>query len=125
MFEAKKENLKEKLKGAMPEEAARYIVWQLDRLGELGETTAEELMDGTIDPKKVWKDVTEKASKKLHGKSGAVGAGEVFGWLCELLHIDGVVSKKEFLAYATELMGEGNNEPSESGTALDFDSLFE
>lgn len=125
-----KPELEKKLKGKMPEEAAKFIAWELGRLGELGETTAGEINKDIINPKALWDSVVKKASKELGGKSGAVSGVKVFKWLCEELHIDGVVTRADVAQFVTEVL-EGNEEnegavsAGGNAAALDFDSLFD
>lgn len=125
MNENTKIELEKKL-AKMPKPLPKYIVWQLERLGELGQTTAEELINGTIDPTNVWNNIIGKAKKKLNSKNGAVISTTVFGWICEELHIDGVVPKSDFMQFCCELQsGASAPVPVSEPNGLDFDSLFD
>lgn len=131
MEETRKQELFEKLAKAMPDEAAKFIVWELGRLGELSETTANEIIKDIIKPKALWDSVVQKARKELGGKSGAVSEFKVFKWLCEELHIDGVVTRADVAQFVTEILenedggAEEKTADSGNGAALDFDSLFD
>lgn len=136
MNEKTKIELEKKLT-KMPEMAKEYIVWQLGRIGELGETTAQEIIDGTIKAESIWAKVTEWAKKRLLGKSGAVAGPDVFKQVCEILHIDGVVAESDVVQFCYEAYMNGKNlpsgaistptesEPVPETAALDFDNLFD
>lgn len=136
MNEKTKIELEKKL-AKMPEMAKEYIVWQLGRIGELGETTAQEIIDGTIKPESIWAKVTEWAKKQLSGRSGAIAGPDVFKQVCEILHIDGVIAESDVVQFCYEAYMNGKNLPSgaismptESAPApetdeFDFDNLFD
>lgn len=125
MNETTKTELEKKL-AKMPEPLPQYIAWQLDRIGELGQTTAEELINGTINPMNVWGSIIGKARKELNSKSGAIISTTVFKWLCEELHIDGVVPKSDFMQFCSELQsGAPAPAPVSESNGLDFDALFD
>lgn len=125
MNEITKTELEKKLT-KMPEPLPQYIAWQLDRIGELGQTTAEELINGTINPMNVWSNIIGKARKKLDGKNGAVISTTIFEWTCEELYIDGVVPKDDFMQFCSELQsGAPAPAPVSESNGLDFDTLFD
>ena len=125
MNENTKIELEKKL-AKMPAPLPQYIAWQLDRIGELGQTTAEELINGTIDPLNVWNNIIGKARKKLGGNGGAIISTTIFEWTCKELHIDGVVSKGDFMQFCSELQsGAPAPAPVSESNGLDFDALFD
>lgn len=136
MNEKTKIELEKKL-AKMPEMAKGYIVWQLGRIGELGETTAQEIIDGTIKAESIWAKVTEWAKKQLSGRSGAIAGPDVFKQVCEILHIDGVVTESDVVQFCYEAYMNGKNLPSGTismptepapapeADTLDFDNLFD
>lgn len=130
-----KEKLTEKLK-EVPDAAAKYIAWQLERIGELGEITAKEIVDGKLSP---WGEVESKARKQAKGGCAMVDNLTVFRWIDEALHIDGVVTDGERAAFVpsgmTSAAQAAISAPSASGAAalgavplgarIDLDALFD
>ena len=128
-----KEKLMERLK-KIPTVAAEYIVYQLERIGELGRVTAEEIVDGKISP---WGEVEKKARKQAKGGCAMIDNLTVFRWIDEALHIDGVVKDEERAAFVPSGMAGVNQSvqaaisaPSASGAAalgagIDLDALFD
>ncbi len=130
MEETRKQELLEKLTKAMPDEAAKFITWELGRIGELGGTIANEIIKDIIKPKALWDNIVKKANKELGGKSGAVSEFKVFRWLCEELHFDSLVTRADVAQFVTEILENedgAEEKTADSGNiaALDFDSLFD
>lgn len=134
-----KEKLTEKLK-EIPEAAAEYIVYQLERIGELGRVTAEEIVEGTLAP---WAEVKKKARKQAKGGCAMIDNLTVFRWIDEALHIDGVVKDEERAAFVPSGMSSGSVQPAQAaisapsgsgaaalgaaplGARIDLDALFD
>lgn len=124
-----KEKLTEKLK-KIPTAAAEYIVYQLERIGELGRVTAEEIVDGKISP---WSEVEKKARKQAKSGCAMVDNLTVFRWIDEALHIDGVVKDEERAAFIPSCMVRASTQdvqlaisaPTASGAGIDLDALFD
>ncbi len=113
---------------------AEYVIWQLHHLNnpELGETTAAEIIDGTIKFDDVWKAIRNKAVSRKSGDSACLTFFEVAATACDALHISAAVPEGSALEYVREMMFNSGNvavsapAPAASSTvSLDLDSLFD
>ncbi len=113
---------------------AEYVIWQLQHLSnpELGETTAAEIIDGTIKFEDVWKAIKSKAANHRAGDSACLTFFEVAATACDSLHISAAVPEGSALEYVREMMFNSGNvtvsvsAPAASSTvSLDLDSLFD
>lgn len=119
-----KTKLTEKLK-KLPEEAAEFILAQLEELGALGETTAGEIVSGKLDP---WGEVWKKAQKQAKDGCAMIDNRTVFGWIAEALHLDGVIPAERIAAFVPSGMA-GADSPKAAMPApvseIDLDALFD
>lgn len=128
--------LREKLAEAMktekvPQAAAEYVLWQAERLGELGETTAREIIAGKLGP---WKDVEMNARKRADGNVAVIDNVTVYRWIDEALHLDGVTTDAERAGFVPPSLSGAAALPGKSatlgaaatlGAGIDLDALFD
>lgn len=119
-----------------------YILWQLSVLPDpaLADTTADEIINGVHDVKKICDTVTAEAQKQKNGSYTAMASWDVFWIVCKELHIDGVMKKEDTLGFVpdgfgksvvTEVYAPAQPEPAlhanaeSSPFSVDIDSLFD
>lgn len=111
---------------------AEYVIWQLQHLSnpDLGETTAAELISGTIKADDIWKAIYNNATKRKSGSVACLSFFEVAATACEALHISAAVPEGSAYEYVKEMLFHGSTDISSapsasSGVSLDLDSLFD
>ena len=119
-----------------------YILWQLSALPDpaLADTTADEIIKGIFDMKKICQTVISEAQKQKSGNSAALASYDVFWIVCKELHIDGVITKEDTLGFvpdgftksmSVEVHAHAKTEEKLQATAktspfsVDIDSLFD
>lgn len=119
-----------------------YVIWQLAALPDeaLADTTADEIIKGIFDMKKICQTVISHAQKQKSGNSAALASYDVFWIVCKELHINGVITKEDTLGFVPEGFGKSVATevyvPAPPETALhanaenspfsvDIDSLFD
>ena len=81
-----------------------YVIWQLSALHDeaLADTTADEIIKGILDMKKICQKVISHAQKQKSGSSAALASYDVFWIVCKELHINGVITKEDTLGFVPD-----------------------
>ncbi len=110
----------------MPQAAKEFIEAALARCGELGETTAREIADGTLRP---WSEVEKKAREQVVGQCAVIDNATVYRWIAEALHIDAVLPPEWIASFVPPCMAAAAAntvlQSNAQKTAIDIDALFD
>ena len=81
-----------------------YVLWQLSALSDesLADTTADEIIKGVFDMKKICQKVISEAQKQKSGSSAALASWDVFWIVCKELHIDGLLKQEDTLGFVPD-----------------------
>ncbi|MBR1833491.1 MAG: hypothetical protein IJ784_13880 [Ruminiclostridium sp.] len=109
MTESKKDSLsaffaKDKKRDSFRKTIEDYVIWQLAALPDktLADTTADEIIKGIFDMKKICQTVISHAQKQKSGNSAALASYDVFWIVCKELHINGVITKEDTLGFVPD-----------------------